>query len=271
MRRRRLPPSGASLVGMLRAARSAGKAALDNTPELLPVLKDAGVVDAGGAGYLLFLDSALFVVDGDAVAGAGRGRRAQRRRSSSWSSHRHATRWRPRRQRAALRGDVLPRSRRRAHRGRSSSRGARSATRSSSSAATGCGTATCTPTTSAPRSRPRSISTAARSRSASPTCSRRSPRSTPYARPRCRVTPRREPAPGSACPPVTCAVVAVASGDGLAELFGQLGVQGVVTGGQTLNPSTAELLDAVERSTPIRSWSCPTTRTSSPSPSSSTR
>ena len=47
-------------------------------------------------------------------------------------------------------------------------------------------------------------------------------------------------------PAVTCAVVAVASGDGLAELFGQLGVQGVVTGGQTLNPSTAELLDAVE-------------------------
>ena len=37
-----------------------------------------------------------------------------------------------------------------------------------------------------------------------------------------------------------------ASGDGLAELFGQLGVQGVVTGGQTLNPSTAELLDTVE-------------------------
>jgi dihydroxyacetone kinase-like predicted kinase len=52
--------------------------------------------------------------------------------------------------------------------------------------------------------------------------------------------------PSSALPPVTCAVVAVASGDGLVELFGQLGVQGVVTGGQTLNPSTAELLSAVE-------------------------
>jgi len=41
-------------------------------------------------------------------------------------------------------------------------------------------------------------------------------------------------------------VVAVSSGDGLSELFGQLGVQGVITGGQTLNPSTAELLAAVE-------------------------
>ena len=47
-------------------------------------------------------------------------------------------------------------------------------------------------------------------------------------------------------PPVTTAVVAVCSGDGLVELFGQLGVQGIVTGGQTLNPSTAELLAAVE-------------------------
>ena len=46
-------------------------------------------------------------------------------------------------------------------------------------------------------------------------------------------------------PAVTTAVVAVCSGDGLADLFWQLGVQGIVTGGQTMNPSTAELLDAV--------------------------
>ncbi len=51
---------------------------------------------------------------------------------------------------------------------------------------------------------------------------------------------------GGGLPPVTCAVVAVCSGDGLAELFANLKVQGVVTGGQTLNPSTAELLDTVE-------------------------
>ncbi|MSY29400.1 MAG: hypothetical protein F2732_06665, partial [Actinobacteria bacterium] len=56
----------------------------------------------------------------------------------------------------------------------------------------------------------------------------------------------KRPSAVSALPAVECAVVAVCSGDGLAELFGQMGVQGVVTGGQTLNPSTAELLDAVE-------------------------
>ena len=46
------------------------------------------------------------------------------------------------------------------------------------------------------------------------------------------------PRAGAGLPPVTTAVVAVSSGDGLSELMGQLGVQGVVTGGQTLNPST---------------------------------
>jgi len=48
-------------------------------------------------------------------------------------------------------------------------------------------------------------------------------------------------------PAVTSAVVAVSSGGGITELFEQLGVQVVVSGGQTLNPSTAELLDGVER------------------------
>jgi dihydroxyacetone kinase-like predicted kinase len=51
---------------------------------------------------------------------------------------------------------------------------------------------------------------------------------------------------GAGLPPVTTAIVAVCSGDGLAELFSNLRVQGIVGGGQTLNPSTAELLDVVE-------------------------
>ncbi|CAA9250899.1 MAG: Dihydroxyacetone kinase-like protein, phosphatase domain / Dihydroxyacetone kinase-like protein, kinase domain [uncultured Acidimicrobiales bacterium] len=53
-----------SLVDVLDEARSAGQEALDATPEQLPVLKEAGVVDAGGAGLLLLLDAALHVVDG---------------------------------------------------------------------------------------------------------------------------------------------------------------------------------------------------------------
>lgn len=43
------------------------------------------------------------------------------------------------------------------------------------------------------------------------------------------------------------AVVAVTSGDGLARIFASYGVAAVVRGGQSNNPSTGELLDAVEK------------------------
>jgi DAK2 domain fusion protein YloV len=51
-----------------------------------------------------------------------------------------------------------------------------------------------------------------------------------------------------AAPPtehVTTAVVAVAVGEGLRRLLGTLGVQQVVAGGQSMNPSTAQILEAV--------------------------
>jgi uncharacterized protein len=47
--------------------------------------------------------------------------------------------------------------------------------------------------------------------------------------------------------PVTCAVVAVATGTGIRRIFHSLGVQGIVTGGQSMNPSTAELIAAVDK------------------------
>jgi hypothetical protein len=46
---------------------------------------------------------------------------------------------------------------------------------------------------------------------------------------------------------IPLAVVAVAAGDGLAHIFDSYGVAAVVHGGQTNNPSTGELLDAVEK------------------------
>jgi uncharacterized protein len=57
----------AGLLAVAEAAREAGSAALDRTPELLPVLAEAGVVDAGGTGYLLLLDAVLHVADGRPV------------------------------------------------------------------------------------------------------------------------------------------------------------------------------------------------------------
>jgi dihydroxyacetone kinase-like predicted kinase len=41
-------------------------------------------------------------------------------------------------------------------------------------------------------------------------------------------------------------VVAVATGEGVRRIFHSLGVQGIVAGGQSMNPSTADLLAAVE-------------------------
>ncbi|MBQ7163783.1 MAG: DAK2 domain-containing protein [Clostridia bacterium] len=47
----------------------AGQVALDNTPELLPVLKKAGVVDAGGMGLLCVYRGMLKVIKGEKVEG----------------------------------------------------------------------------------------------------------------------------------------------------------------------------------------------------------
>ncbi len=54
---------GTNLCGVLEAARDEAAASLERTPTLLQVLADAGVVDAGGAGLLLLYDAALHVVD----------------------------------------------------------------------------------------------------------------------------------------------------------------------------------------------------------------
>ncbi|MGH9225044.1 MAG: DAK2 domain-containing protein [Acidimicrobiales bacterium] len=55
------------LVAVLEAAATAGADALERTPTLLPVLAEAGVVDAGGAGFLLLIDVLLHVTDGRPV------------------------------------------------------------------------------------------------------------------------------------------------------------------------------------------------------------
>ena len=148
---------------------------------------------------------------------------------------------------------------------RSRTCGPASATRSSSSAATASGTATSTPTTSARRSR-RPSRSAGPARSGSPTCSSEveEERWVREAEPSARRCPTRS------LEPVETAVVAVATGDGIRRIFHSLGVQGIVTGGQTMNPSTAQLLEAVEAAPPTTSSSCPTTRTSSRWPSRST-
>ena len=56
--------AGGGLLEVLESARAAAAEALERTPLLLEVLARAGVVDAGGTGYLLLLDAFLTVTDG---------------------------------------------------------------------------------------------------------------------------------------------------------------------------------------------------------------
>ncbi len=62
------------IAGVLRAANDA----LDRTPEQLPVLKEAGVVDAGGAGFVYFLEGILRFLPETAVRATAFPRRPAR-------------------------------------------------------------------------------------------------------------------------------------------------------------------------------------------------
>ncbi|HEX4081905.1 MAG TPA: DAK2 domain-containing protein, partial [Acidimicrobiales bacterium] len=59
--------AGGQLVDVVERARDSAADALARTPEMLDVLARAGVVDAGGTGYLLLLDAVLTVLDGRAL------------------------------------------------------------------------------------------------------------------------------------------------------------------------------------------------------------
>mgnify|MGYP001165614230 CR=1 FL=1 len=60
--------NGLDIEGTLKAAIDAGYIALAETVEQNPVLKKAGVIDAGGKGYMLMLDAMLSSVKGEAQA-----------------------------------------------------------------------------------------------------------------------------------------------------------------------------------------------------------
>ena len=244
---------GATLAAMLRVARAAGRESLAKTPELLPVLKDAGVVDAGGAGFLLFLDSALHVVDGEPlpepenIAGPNteqliavmkRGENddvvdvSELRYEVMFLLEIDDTKSRAFMQKWGEIGDSIV-------------------------VVGGDGLYNCHVHTNdigaaieAPISlggRPHQIRVTDLFEEVAEEHEKREAQ---LAAPSSADTSAHGGKPSfkthAALPEVTCAVVAVASGDGIAELFGNLGVHGVVTGGQTLNPSTQELLDAVE-------------------------
>ncbi len=229
----------ASLVAVVEAARGAGVVALEKTPELLPVLAEAGVVDAGGTGLLLLLDVLLHVVDGRPVPEPQVGEGAVRPdahlvRHTGDEAHDSVS---------DLRYEVMyfleaPDEAIPAFKDVWAGIG------DSIVVVGGDGIWNCHIHTddigaaieaAVDAGRPREI----------------------------RVTDLMEEVeeerwvreatgadivelPPHATEPVTTAVVAVAAGDGIKRIFYSLGVQGIVAGGQSMNPSTADLLEAVE-------------------------
>lgn len=231
------------VVSVITAARARGRDALARTPDMLPVLKDAGVVDAGGAGFLLLLDSFLFVLAGEPLPepDESAGPSAEQLDAVSKRHQEDGTV-----DVSELRYEVmflldLDDSR------ATEFKSAWGTIGDSIVVVGGDGLYNCHIHTNdigaaieAPlllNGRPRNIRvTDLFEEVADEHAAREAELGAPVQ--------SRTNTPS--LPPVTCAVVAVASGDGLAELFGQLGVHGVISGGQTLNPSTAELLAAVE-------------------------
>lgn len=68
----RAAEAGQDFIGTLQKAVQRGNKALEKTPDQLPMLKQAGVVDAGGQGWMFFLEGALFcLVNGSIVENIG--------------------------------------------------------------------------------------------------------------------------------------------------------------------------------------------------------
>jgi hypothetical protein len=235
--------SAAALIEVAETARAAAAVALEKTPEQLPVLADAGVVDAGGTGYVLLLDALLHVLDGREVPAPSVGEGAVRADAQMV----HATHDHSEGGIADLRYEVMyfleaPDASIPAFKDVWSGIG------DSIVVVGGDGIWNCHIHTDDIGAAIEAAIDAGRPR-------------------KIRVTDLLEQVgelqeerwvvdatgagdvdevPPHVNEPVTTAIVAVAAGNGVKRIFYSLGVQGVVAGGQSMNPSTAELLEIVE-------------------------
>ena len=103
-----------TLAGVLERAAGAARDAVASTPDLLPVLREAGVVDAGGRGFELLIAACQNVVSGTPLPAAEEVH-SRVAVAASGASQGRSEPWR-RRRRSPLRGHVLPRRARRADR-----------------------------------------------------------------------------------------------------------------------------------------------------------
>jgi DAK2 domain fusion protein YloV len=229
----------ASLVAVAEAARDAGVVALDKTPELLPVLAEAGVVDAGGTGFLLLLDVLLHIVDGRPVPEPRVGEGAVRSDAhlvqhtadeahDSLSDLRYEVMYF-----LEAPDESIP-----------SFKDVWAGIGDSIVVVGGDGIWNCHIHTDDIGAAIEAAVDAGRPRQIRVTDLMEEVEEERWVREATGADIVETPP--HVTEPVTTAVVAVAAGDGIKRIFYSLGVQGIVAGGQSMNPSTADLLAAVE-------------------------
>ncbi|HLX89640.1 MAG TPA: DAK2 domain-containing protein [Acidimicrobiales bacterium] len=227
-----------SLLGVLEQSRAAAADALAHTPEQLPVLARAGVVDAGGTGYLLMLDALLTVTDGRELPEPPPGdtRPAPQSESHPWSDESPAEEIE-----GGLRyevmylleapDDTLP-----------AFRDVWAGVGDSIVVVGGEGLWNCHIHTNDVGAAIEAALDAGRPRNIRVTDLAEQVDEERWVREGVGA-PAAEPDIG---PPPRTAVVAVANGVGIGRIFRSLGVHHLVPGGQSMNPSTAQILDVVE-------------------------
>ena len=225
-----------SLPALLDRAAAAARDAVERTPELLPVLKEAGVVDAGGLGFALMLDAFLTIVDGrplpepQVVA-----------TPPAVEAHIHGE------DTASLRYEVMylleaddstiP-----------AFKNTWAALGDSIVVVGGDGMWNCHVHTNDIGAAVEAGIEAGRPRSVRVTDLVDQVEEEQWVRDQTAgVASDAEPPSVSATERCTTAVVAVGVGEGVRRLLNSLGVHAVVAGGQSMNPSTAQILDAIER------------------------
>jgi DAK2 domain fusion protein YloV len=218
------------LDGLLSRTVEAAYDAVSRTPDMLPVLKDAGVVDAGGRGFSLLLDAFLHVVDGTPIPEpevvTTPAAVAAHQRGEDVSSLRYEVMY------LLDAADTTI----------SAFKETWGAIGDSIVVVGGDGLWNCHVHTNDIGAAVEAGIEAGRPREIRVTDLVEQVEEEQWVR------AARDGGPADApSEPVTTAVVAVAVGDGLARLLRSVGVHEVVAGGQSMNPSTAQILEAVDR------------------------
>ncbi len=233
--------AGKSLLDVVEAARRGAAEALEHTPDLLPVLRQAGVVDAGGTGFVLLFDALLAVVDGRALptppavptgpvasAPAPPGVEADGGQPSV-ADLRYEVMYL-----LEAEDDTIP-----------SFKEVWAGLGDSIVVVGGSGLWNCHIHTDDVGAAVEACLDAGRPRNIRVTDLLEQVEEERWVREGAARADSGPPEAPLGPPPVT-AVVAVASGEGVGRIFRSLGVHRVIAGGQSMNPSTAELLEAVE-------------------------